>query len=200
VTPDAVLVADERMRAVARLRGAAQALNVLQGRSPAEQQRASLFAMSLLGARAAPADWTEAGLPEPPAAGQAAGAGRPARCSRLPLDRRAVVLLARTAMALYAAGLRISERPGRWERLAGFFADRLPEADPELIRLRERVLAAQVDAGDTSAAVFSELTSTLDFHRDEHGENAYLTSIAQTNLAKAFRRRGAANEPAGPEG
>jgi len=193
VTPDTALVADDLARAAARLRGATQALNVLQYRSPADQQRASLFAVSLLAAAAAPADWTEAGLPEPPPAGQADRADQPAT-RQLPLDHQAVVLLARTALLLYAAKLRISERLGHWERLARFFAAYLPEDDPELFRLHEHALTARVQAGDTSAEVFSDLMSAVEYHRAVHGEDAYLTSIAQTNLATAFRLRSADND------
>jgi tetratricopeptide (TPR) repeat protein len=193
VTPDAVLAAEEQARAAARLRGATQALNVLVHRSPADQQRASLFAMRLLGTDAAPTQWTKAGLPVPPPADSSAGDGQSAR-TRLPVSHRAVVLLARTAMDLHSAGLRISERPGRWERLARFFADRLPETAPELLRLRGRVLTARTDAGDTSPEVFDELTSALDRYRAQHGENAYRTSIAKTDLAAAFRLRRAEND------
>jgi hypothetical protein len=48
VTVDAVPAADGQARSAARLRGATQALNVLGRRSPADQQRAGLFAMNLL--------------------------------------------------------------------------------------------------------------------------------------------------------
>jgi hypothetical protein len=152
VTPEAVLAAEEQVRAAARLRGASQALRVLMDRSPAEQQRASLFAMSVLRAEAVPADWSEAGLPEPPLADPSVSADQPS-CPPLPVDHRAVVLLALTAMDLHAAGLRINERPGHWERLARFFAGRLPETAPVLLRLRERVLTARTDAGGTSPEV-----------------------------------------------
>lgn len=149
MTPAPDPAAGKQARAAARLRGATQALQVLGRRSPQEQQRASLFAVNLLRTEAAVADWTEAGLPELPLADPAAGADRPPR-PRLPVDHRAVVLLARAAMDLHAAGLRISERPGRWERLAAFFADRLPESAPELSELRERVLATGAYAGEAS--------------------------------------------------
>jgi hypothetical protein len=152
VTPEAVLAAEEQVRAAARLRGASQALKVLVYRSPAEQQRASLFAMSVLSTEAVPADWSAAGLPEPPLAAQTAGADQPS-CPPLPVDHRAVVLLALTAMDLYTAGLRVSERPSHWERLARFFAGRLPETAPELLRLRGRVRTARIDAGDISPEV-----------------------------------------------
>jgi hypothetical protein len=146
MTPDPDPAAGEQARAAARLRGATQALQVLGRRSPQEQQRASLFAVNLLRTEAAVTDWTEAGLPGLP---PAAAADQPARL-RLPVDHRAVVLLARAAMDLHAAGLRISERPGLWERLAAFFADRLPESAPELSELRERVLATRAYAGEAS--------------------------------------------------
>jgi tetratricopeptide (TPR) repeat protein len=193
VTPDAVLVAEEQARTAARLRGATQALNVLLYRSPADQQRASLFALSLLSTEAAPTDWSEAGLPKPPRADSPAGADQQAS-TRLPVDHRAVVLLARTALDLYSAGLRISERPRHWERLARFFADRLPGTAPELLRLRGRVLTARTDAGDISPEVFDELTNAVERYRDLHGENAYRTSIAKTDLATAFRLRRAEND------
>jgi tetratricopeptide (TPR) repeat protein len=193
MTPDVVLAADERARAAARLRGATQALNALGDRSPADQQRASLFAASLLSTEVAPADWTEAGLPTPPQADSSAGDGQPAS-TRLPVNHRAVVLLARAAMDLHSAGLRIGERPILWERLARFFASRLPETAPELLRLRGRVLTARTDAGDTSPEVFDELTNALEQYRAAHGENAYRTSIAKTDLATALRLRCTEND------
>ena len=187
MTPDAAPVADEQARAAARVRGATQALNVLGHRSPIEQQHASLFAMNLLRAAAAPADWTGAGLPELPAADPADG-GQPTG-PRLPVDHRAVVLLAQAAMDLHAAGRRVSERPGLWESMAGFFAGLLADDDPELSGLRERVLTARTSAGDTSPGLFADLVDALEYHRAVHGTDAYLTSIAQMNLAAALRLR-----------
>jgi hypothetical protein len=149
VTSDPDPAAGEQARAAARLRGVTQALHVLGRRSPQEQQRASLFAVNLLRTEAAAADWTEAGLPELPPAEPAANAGQPAQL-RLPVNHRAVVLLARAAMDLHAAGQRISERPGLWDRLTAFFADRLPESNPELSELRERASATRAYAGEAS--------------------------------------------------
>ncbi len=188
MTPHAVPAADEQARAAARVRGATQALNVLGHRSPVDQQRACLFALDLLRKAAAPADWTRAGLPELPGAGPAADGGQPA-APRLPVDHRAVVLLAQAAMDLHAAGRRVSERPGLWESMAGFFAGLLPADDPELPGLRERVLTARTDAGDTSPELFGELADALEYHRAVHGADAYLTSIAQMQLAIALRLR-----------
>ena len=193
LTPDAVSAAGEQARAAARLRGAAQALNVLGHRSPADQEQASLFAVNLLRTTAAPADWTEAGLPGLLLADPAAEAG-PAAGPRLPADHRAVVLLAQVAMDLYAAGRRVGERPGLWEQLTGFFAGLLPEDDPELPGLHERVLSARSDAGDISPELFAELADALEYHRAVHGPDAYLTSIAQVNLAVALRLRRGDND------
>lgn len=186
-TPDAVLAADEQVRNAARLRGATQALYVLRRRSPADQQRACLFAMGLLARDAAPADWAAAGLPEPPPGGQAADV-------QVPVRDRAVVLLARVALALHTAGLPAGEQHGRWARLAQFFAARLPPSDHDLFQLRERVLAARIDAGGTSPEVFAELNGTLDFHRDVHGASAYLTAVARMRLATAFLLRRGDND------
>jgi hypothetical protein len=105
--------------------------------------------VNLLRTEVAVADWTEAGLPQLPLADPAADADQASRL-RLPVNHRAVVLLARVAMDLHAAGLRISERPGLWERLAAFFASRLPESTPELSELRERVLVTRAYAGEAS--------------------------------------------------
>ena len=193
VAGDAVPAADEQVRAAARLRGATQALNVLGRRSPVDQQRASMFALNLLRTAAVPADWTEAGFPEPPAAAPAPDADQP-HGPRLPAGHRAVVLLAQAAMDLYAAGRRVSERPLLWERMARFFAGLLPEEDPELAGLRERVLTARTNAGDISPGLFAELVDALEYHRAVHGQDAYLTSIAQVNLAVAFRLRRGDND------
>ncbi|HET9080763.1 MAG TPA: hypothetical protein VFO01_09640 [Trebonia sp.] len=149
MTPDAVPAADEQARAAARLRGATEALHVLGHRSPVDQQRACLFAVNLLRMEAASADWPAAGLPGPAPADPAARAGQPAGPG-LPVDHRAVVLLARVAMDLHVAGLRASERPGLWQRLAEFFADRLAETSPELLGLRERAQSARADAGEAN--------------------------------------------------
>lgn len=145
--PDAVPAVDEQARAAARLRGATEALQVLRRRPAADRRCACLFAVHLLRTEVTSADWSEAGLPEPPPANPRAGDGEPAR---LPVDHRAVVLLARAAMDLHAAGLRISDRPGVWERMAAFFAGHLSGASPELLGLRERSLSAQADADEAN--------------------------------------------------
>jgi tetratricopeptide (TPR) repeat protein len=209
VTPESAFAAEEQARAAAaRLRGATEALNVLGRRSPADQQRASLFAAGLLRDAITETDLRETGLPVPlPAVQQRQpgqqgqpgqqhqpgqqGASPPGQAdgSRLPAGHPAVLLLARAAMVLHSAGLRICERPWHWDRLARFFDARLPASDPHRFRLHERALMSRVDAGDTSPAVIAALRNAVEFHRAAHGEDAYLTSIATTNLALAFRQR-----------
>lgn len=182
MTPDFSLAADEEARAAARLQGATEALNVLQRRSPIDQQQGARFAMGLLGRYVAAADWTAAWLPPP------AAAGEPAEYL-CPVDHKAAVRLARAAMALYCAELRIDDRPAHWDMLTQFFARRLPACDPELVRLRERAAFAHIDANDTAPEVFRELLTALDFHRDVDGADGYLTTLAQANLSVAYRQR-----------
>ena len=191
MTPERAGATHEQAAAAARLRGATEALSVLGRRSPADQQRASLFAVGLLTDTAAGADLADTGLPRPHPAARPGEAGRqwPHAGVRLPADHRAVLLLARAAMVLHTAGLRICERPWHWDRLARFFDARLPASDPYLFQLHERALMSLVNAGDTSPEVVAALQGAVGFHRAAHGEDAYLTSIATTNLALAFRQR-----------
>jgi tetratricopeptide (TPR) repeat protein len=191
VTPEHGDATHEQATAAARLRGATEALSVLGRRSPADQQRATLFAVGLLTGTVAGADLAEAGLPRPHPAVRPGEAGRqrPHASDRLPADHRAVLLLARAAMVLHTAGLRICERPWHWDRLARFFDARLPASDPYLFQLRERALMSRVHAGDTSPEVVAALQGAVGFHRAAHGADAYLTTIATTNLALAFRQR-----------
>ncbi|HEY6493572.1 MAG TPA: tetratricopeptide repeat protein, partial [Trebonia sp.] len=145
------------------------------------------------GSSAGTASGTAAGTAPGTGADAPTGDDRPGG-TRLPVDDRAVVLLARAAMDLRSAGLRVGERPGHWERLARFFTDRLPATRPELLRLRGRVLTARTEAGDTSPEVFEGLRDALERYRAAHGENAYRTSIAKTDLATALRLRRAEND------
>ncbi len=178
---DMTLAADDQARAAARLRGAAEALNVLGPRSPADQQRACRFAANLLGTHVVPADWRAAGLPRPdsgPLAGQLT-----------PVNHRAALWLAKAAIILYSAELRAQDRPVHWDKLVEFFARHFRADDPVLVRLRERAAVARVDAGDVSPQVFDVLRQALDYHRVRDGEDAYMTTLAKENLAIAFRQR-----------
>lgn len=182
MTPDFLRTGDEQARAAAMLRGATEALNVLQRRPPAGRQQASRFAMGLLGKHVPAANWAAAGLPMPAKDGQ-----RPEH--RVPAGHPAVLRLVRAAMALYCAELRIDDRPARWDMLADFLARLVPVSDPELVRLRERAASAHVEANDTTPAVVRVLLAALDFHRARDGENGYLTSLARGNLSIAYRQR-----------
>jgi hypothetical protein len=189
MTADRGAAGDERAWTAARLRGAAEALNVLQRRSPADQRSAARSAVSLLAANVAPADWTQAGLPAPPGGLPAPPAGGQRGGRLVPLNHRSTVRLARTALALYCGELRVDDRPVQWDKLVAFFERQLSETDPDLVRLRERAAGAHVDANDTSPRVFAVLLDALDFHLESDGPDAYLTSIARANLSVAYRQR-----------
>jgi tetratricopeptide (TPR) repeat protein len=187
----------ERTAAAARLRGATEALSVLQGRSPADQRRAARFATALLGDRAAPASWADAGLPlsaeaapAVPAAPAPAGPAASPVGPGVPLDHPAVLLLARCAMRLHCAEVRAADRPAYWAKLAAFFARHLPADSEELIRLRQAVVNVRLDADDTSPEVIAALSAAIDYCRRTYGEDAYLTGLAQASLSTAYRQRG----------
>jgi tetratricopeptide (TPR) repeat protein len=101
-----------------------------------------------------------------------------------------VLLLARCALRLHCAELPAADRPAHWGRLADFFARHLPAAADELIRLRQTVINARLDADDASPEVISALSEAIDYCRGVHGEDAYLTGIARANLSTAYRQRG----------
>ena len=166
-----------------RLRGAAETLSVLKNRGPAEQRRASRYAVALLIREVTPEDWTSAGLPRP-------GGPSPRPMPSVPVSHHSVLRLAQAAMQLHCAGLRLAERPQRWARLVNFFARRVPAADPQLGRLTEHALNARVDAGDLSSEVVDGLAAAVERHRAADGEDAYLTGLARANLAIAYRQRG----------
>jgi tetratricopeptide (TPR) repeat protein len=172
----------EQAAAAARLTAAAEALSVLRDRVPEVQHHACRFAMGLLSAHVAPEDWSSAGLPSDP--------GPPQQGDHLvPVTHPAVIRLARCAMQFYTAELRVADRPAHWARLAEFFARRLPGPTGELVRLRERLMNARVDVGDTSPAIISALRAAVDYHRAADGEDAYLTGLARANLSVAYRHR-----------
>jgi hypothetical protein len=169
---------------VAWLRGVTEALSVLTDRTPAERQRAAVFAVTVLAGRVPQADWRTAGLP-PVAASQPQDRGQ------IPIGHEAVLRLAQAAMQLYAQNLPHAQRPQSWARLAAFLSKHVPAADPRLGRLHEMALNAQVLAGDVSDEVIKDLTRALERHGAEDGQDAYMTGIARTNLAVAFRVRAA---------
>lgn len=182
MTADRGAADGERAWAAARLRGAAEALNVLQRRSPADRRSAARSAVSMLAANVASADWAQAGLPAPPEGDQRGG-------HLVPLNHRSTVCLARAALGLHCGELRVDDRPVQWDKLVAFFERHLPGTDPDLVRLRERAAGAHVDANDTSPKVFTVLLDALDFHLEADGPDAYLTSIARANLSVAYRQR-----------
>jgi hypothetical protein len=131
VRPDEIT----RAETAARLRGAAEALDLLGTRPLATRERASRYGAGLLLRHAAPADWGRSGLPLPP---------RPPGCAAVsvPLSDGSVLRLAMASMRLYCAGLPDDDQPWRWAQLAQFFARYLPARDPRLAELRARATRA----------------------------------------------------------
>jgi hypothetical protein len=170
------------LEAAARLRGAAEALGVLQDRRSQDRQEACQYAVALLTRWVGPADWRAAGFPAAP---ETAGSQPP-----VPVGHPAALRLAFIAMLLDCANRRLVEGPQRWSRLVDFFALHVAADDGQLGRLREHALNASVDAGQLSANAVRGLLSALETHRQRDGDNAYLTGLARANLAVAYRQRG----------
>lgn len=121
--------------AAARLRGAAEALEMLAARPAATRQRASQYGAALLRRHAAPADWSRSGLPAPyglPDRQPRHGAGS------VPLSHSSVMRLAAASMKLYCSGMPAAGQPWHWARLARFFAPYVPVSDPWLAELRSK--------------------------------------------------------------
>lgn len=115
----------------ARLRGAAEALDMLADRPLATRQRASQYGVALLLRHVVPADWGRSGLPVPK--------GIPYRQPRggsVPLSDNSVMRLATASMRLYCAGLSVTDQSCRSAQLAQFFAHYVPECDSGLAELR----------------------------------------------------------------
>lgn len=181
----------EQAEAAARLRGAAEALGVLHGRPPARQKAPARYAMALLARTVGPVDWSAAGLPVAPPP-----QNPPPKSLRniVPLTHPTATRLALASMQLYCEGMRLADRPARFARLAAFFAQALPESDPELIRWRERVCFERVDAADCSPEVIGNLVAALNWRRENDGEDAYLTGIVRGKLLAAYRLRGSESD------
>ena len=181
-TADSAIVANEQAWAAARLRGAAEALGLLDQRSPAEQRQVARFAVGLLAANVSHADWVSAGLPP---------AELPVRAvqPQTPVGHPAVLRLARMALRAYRHEMTLEERAVRWRMLADFFTQYVAATDPSLLQIREQAAIAAVNSNDTSAWVFVELENAVEFYRARDGEMGYLTSLARQNLAIAYRQR-----------
>jgi hypothetical protein len=170
------------------MHGAAQALGVLSRRGPASRLRAAEYAADLL-VRHVEADWRGLLLP---ASSNPATAARPDRAGVLVNESEpAVVHLAIEAMRLRCSTLHAARRPEMWASLAGFFGEILPETDPLLRLMAATVLFSRIHANDVRQEVIDGLLSDYEWRRDTYGPDAYLTSIARTNLATAYRTRGA---------
>lgn len=180
------VVSEEKRRAAeaaARLRGAAEALDVLRNRRPQDRREVLHYAATLLAQWAGPADWRAAGFPVTP---QTVAGSQPL----VPVGHPSVLKLAIIATLLDGANRRLDERSRGWSCLTDFFAPHVAADDEQFGRLREYALSASADAGELTDSVLQELVSALEMHRRRDGEDAYLTGLARANLAEAYRQRG----------
>lgn len=177
--------ARSRAELAAWMYGASEALHVLSRRGPADRLRAAEHAVSLLIRHAEPADWRRAGLPVPAATTDPA-----ATAGAIQVSTPAALDLARTAMTLYCSTLPAVERPRMWARLVSFFAEVAPSAEPLLHRSQTAVLFGRMQVNDVPDEVVDGLLRDYEWRRDTYGRDAYLTSLARTNLSIAYSQRG----------
>lgn len=172
---------DNRDESAAWMHGAAEALSVLYQRGPAVRRRAAQYAVDLLARHAEPADWSAAGLPAP-ATTPHWSAGE------VPVSDPAVLSMARTAASLTASTLPGVEALRVWASMGAIYRQAAP-GDPKGRRIQGQALVQQVEIGHVPGEVVAGLLSNYEWHRDTYGHHAYLTSLARTNLARAYRRR-----------
>jgi tetratricopeptide (TPR) repeat protein len=166
-----------------RVRGVTEALDVLEARPRATRPPLEGFTRALLARHVDGGAWNAAGLPPlPRPTGQPVG-------DPVPLHAMAVVRLAQLTVSMHCTGLSLADRPAVWARLESFFARRLPESDPVLIRLRIVVCHQRLEAGCQPPNV-AGLRRLLDLQRQVHGVNAYLTGLTRAHLATAYRQAG----------
>lgn len=166
-----------------RVRGVTEALGVLEARPRATRPPLEGFTQALLARHVDRAAWNAAGLPPLPRPTE-----EPSGDS-VPLRTVAVVRLAQLVVSMHCTGLSLADRPTVWARLESFFARRLPESDPVLIRLRAVVCHQRLEAGCQPPDV-AGLRLLLDLQRRIHGANAYLTGLTRAHLATAYRQAG----------
>jgi DNA-directed RNA polymerase specialized sigma24 family protein len=183
--------AARQREALARMHGAAQALSTLSRRGPGSRLRAAEYAADLLGLYL-DADWR--GLLLPASSNPATAAGAVRAGGQVKVSDPAVLHLAIEAMRLRCSTLHAAERPERWAGLADFFATVLPNTAPPLRVLAATVLFSRSHADDVRQEVIDGLLADYEWRRDTYGPDAYLTSIARTNLANAYRTRGAGTD------
>lgn len=174
----------------AHMRGAAEALSVMSRRGPGDRLRAVDEALGMLIRHVdhvEPAAWRSAGLQLSDryrAAGHAARAG--GAQTRIQVSDPAVIYLAHVAMRLLCSTRPAAQRPKMWDRFASFFAT---SAKPISRRMEATALFSRIEAGDVSPEIVEGLFSVYEWRRETYGRDAYLTSLARTNLAIAYRIR-----------
>jgi tetratricopeptide (TPR) repeat protein len=165
--------------ATGRVRGATEALSVLESRSRDRWQPTSGYAKALLAEHVDALAWNAAGLPV-----------LSARTDVVPVSTEAAIRLARLVVSLHCKDVTLAARPALWARLESFFARCVPASAPELVRLREIVCNQRQEANYTPPDVASQ-TEILEFQRRVHGEDSYLAGLTRANLSVAYRQSGA---------
>jgi tetratricopeptide (TPR) repeat protein len=161
-----------------RVRGATEALSVLQSRPLTRRPPISDYTMALLAGHVDGRAWNAAGLP-----------ALSPQADPVAVSDEAVIRLARLAITMHCGSLSAGDRPRVWSRLESFFARRLSASAPGLIRLREIVCNQRIEVGCTPPDIIS-LQEILEFQRKVHGEDSYTAGLTRANLAMAYRHAG----------
>jgi tetratricopeptide (TPR) repeat protein len=162
-----------------RVRGATEALSVLQSRPRARRPPIGGYTRELLAGHLDTGAWNSAGLPT-----------LPPQPDPMSISTETVIRLARLTVSEHCTNLRLAERPAVWSRLEAFFAQRTSACTPEFLRLREVACRQRQEAGCDPPDIGS-LTEILEFHRKIHGDDSYLAGLTRGNLSDAYRISGA---------
>jgi tetratricopeptide (TPR) repeat protein len=161
-----------------RVRGATEALSVLQARPRVRRPPMHNHVMTLLAGHVDGEAWNAAGLPD-----------LPLQAHPVPVSNKAVIALARLAVSMHCLDLDASDRPAAWSRLESFFALCLPASAPELVRLRAAACQQRQEAGCMPTDLGS-LRDILELQRKAHGNDSYIAGLTRANLADAGRQAG----------
>jgi tetratricopeptide (TPR) repeat protein len=170
-------------QATGRLRGETEALSVLRNRPRRERPDLRPPVMTLLAHYVDHEKWESAGLPAFPP-------GLSTRTPSRSASQEAVIRLARLAVHMHCAELKLADHATVWTNLEAYFAQVLPASDPALVRLREIACNEQVNTGQVPPGIIEDLTAILDFHREHTGDDSYLTGLSRANVSVAYLRSG----------
>jgi hypothetical protein len=161
-----------------RMRGATEALGVLQARPRSRRPPVAGYALSLLARHVDTTAWNAAGLP-----------ALPPQEDLVPVSNEAVIRLAQLVLNMHCKDVHMVDRTVVWTRLESFFARRLPASAPELVRLRELVCFQRLEAACMPPDI-STLKEILEFQCRVHGEDSYLAGLTRANLSTAYQMSG----------